>query len=77
MATATALTFGGFEWIPQFVDSIDKDTCLGCGRCFKVCGQKVLALMGVNEDGEFIDEDQDDDDIERQVMTIAFLFGCA
>ncbi|ACK65848.1 ferredoxin III, nif-specific [Rippkaea orientalis PCC 8801] len=78
MANVTSLTFGGLEWIPQFVQSINKDTCLGCGRCFKVCGQKVLALMGVNEEGEFID-DEDEDELERKVMTIvnqAKCIGC-
>ncbi len=70
MATLTALTRGGTTWEPQFIESIDIDTCLGCGRCYKVCGRDVLSLQGVNEDGEFVDEDDDDDDIERKVMTI-------
>lgn len=76
MASLTGLTFGKLDWIPKFVEAINKDTCLGCGRCFKVCGQNVLNLMGVNEDGEFVDEDEDDDDIERQVMTVANKENC-
>jgi Nif-specific ferredoxin III len=75
MATLTGLTQGGLTWQPQFVKAINKDTCLGCGRCYKVCGRDVLMLQPMNEFGEFIDED-DDDDIERQVMTIANPQNC-
>ena len=70
MATLTGLTKGGLTWEPKFVQEINYETCLGCGRCYKVCGRNVLMLQPMNEFGEFIDED-DDDDIERQVMTIA------
>ncbi|MFW6357611.1 MAG: ferredoxin III, nif-specific [Chroococcales cyanobacterium] len=70
MATLTGLTKGGFTWEPKFIQEINKDTCLGCGRCYKVCARDVLRLQPLNEFGELIDED-DDDDIERQVMTIA------
>jgi Nif-specific ferredoxin III len=75
MATLTGITKGGLTWEPQFVQAINQDTCLGCGRCYKVCGRNVLALKPMNEFGEFIDED-DDDDIERQVMTIAHQQNC-
>ncbi len=75
MATLTGLTQGGLTWEPRFVKEINYETCLGCGRCFKVCGRNVLALQPMNEFGEFIDED-DDDDIERQVMTVANPENC-
>jgi Nif-specific ferredoxin III len=69
MATLTAQTRGGSTWIPQFVQAIDKDKCLGCGRCFKACGRDVLTLKALNEDGEFL-EDEDDEEMERKVMTV-------
>ncbi|MGK7914369.1 MAG: ferredoxin III, nif-specific [Prochloraceae cyanobacterium] len=69
MATLTSLTRGGQTWEPQFIESIDLEKCLGCGRCYKVCGRDVMMLKAVNEDGEFV-EDDDDDDIERKVMII-------
>lgn len=78
MAQLTGLTYGGLAWEPQFVTAIDESTCLGCGRCFKVCGRNVLALRAMNEEGEFVD-DEDDDEIERKVMTIAhpeYCIGC-
>ncbi len=68
MATLTGLTLGGLSWQPNFVESINQDKCIGCGRCFKVCGRNVLALQALNEEGEFVDEDEDE--VERKVMTI-------
>jgi Nif-specific ferredoxin III len=76
VATLTGVTFGGKTWTPQFVSEINQDKCIGCGRCFKVCGRNVLFLQGLNEDGEFVDEDDDDDDIERKVMIIANPQNC-
>ncbi|MBD2577806.1 ferredoxin III, nif-specific [Oscillatoria sp. FACHB-1406] len=78
MAQLTGLTHGGLNWIPQFIQDIDITKCLGCGRCFKVCGRNVLTLKALNEDGEFV-EDEDDDEIERKVMTVAnqqYCIGC-
>ncbi len=77
MSTLTGVTFGGLSWLPKFVQEIDQDKCIGCGRCFKVCGRNVLSLRALNEEGEFADED--DDEIERKVMTIAnaaLCIGC-
>ncbi|NJL57549.1 ferredoxin III, nif-specific, partial [bacterium] len=56
----------------------DITKCLGCGRCFKVCGRDVMKLAPLNEEGEFIEEDGDDD-IERSVMIVAhpeLCIGC-
>jgi Nif-specific ferredoxin III len=69
MAQLTGLTFGNKTWTPQFVQVLNQSVCLGCGRCYKVCGRNVLELRALNEDGEFV-EDEDDEEIERKVMTI-------
>lgn len=45
-------TRGGKEWIPRYVFSIDKDNCIGCGRCYKVCGRDVLSLVEQDEDND-------------------------
>ena len=55
----------GVEWVPQFVKSVNPEKCIGCGRCFKVCGRDVLQLMGVDEEGELIAVDPDEDDDEE------------
>ncbi|HEX5785338.1 MAG TPA: ferredoxin III, nif-specific [Burkholderiaceae bacterium] len=69
----------GEHWTPQFVQHINEDKCIGCGRCFKVCPRGVLELVGLNEDGERIHVDIDDDDdeeYEKKVMTIAHQALC-
>ncbi|HBE18451.1 MAG TPA: ferredoxin III, nif-specific [Cyanobacteria bacterium UBA11149] len=75
MATLTGLTFGGATWIPKFVQAINQVKCIGCGRCFKACGRNVLQLRAMNEDGEFV-EDEDEDEIERKVMSIIHPESC-
>ncbi|MEB3337491.1 MAG: ferredoxin III, nif-specific [Leptolyngbyaceae bacterium] len=75
MTTFTGLTFGGNVWIPKFLQAIDFARCIGCGRCLKTCGRGVMALRALNEDGEFV-EDEEDDEIERKVMTIAKAENC-
>lgn len=73
MGVFTVTLPSGVEWTPNFVESIDHERCIGCGRCFKACSRKVLELRGVDEDGEFVDED---DEYERRVMTIAHRENC-
>lgn len=78
MTTLTSVTFGGKVWTPQFIQSINQHTCLGCARCLKACGRGVLALRAMNEEGEWV-EDEDDEESERKVMTIAnadLCIGC-
>ncbi|MEL6337225.1 MAG: ferredoxin III, nif-specific [Pseudomonadota bacterium] len=75
----TAYTRGGTEYVPEFLVAIDEKTCIGCGRCYKVCGRDVMTLRGINEDGAFVDLDEDDDDedeIERKVMVMANADAC-
>ena len=72
----------GASWTPTFVQSLDDQKCIGCGRCFKVCPRGVLELVGITEDGERVSVDLDDDDdeeYEKKVMTIAhqeLCIGC-
>ena len=41
----TGVTFGGTEWTPSYVTDINQKTCIGCGRCFKVCPRDVFDLV--------------------------------
>ena len=73
-----ALTRGGKPWTPVFIQSINEEECIGCGRCYKVCGFDVLDLKGVTEDGDIVDLDSDEE-IEKKVMTVAnaeYCTGC-
>lgn len=80
MSHFTVTLPSGESWEPRFVQQINEDTCIGCGRCFKVCPRGVLELVGLNEDGEHValagDEDDDDDEYEKKVMTIAHQEMC-
>ena len=73
----------GETWTPTFVQALDDTKCIGCGRCFKVCPRGVLELVGLTEDGERIavdlDYEDDDEEYEKKVMTIAhqeLCIGC-
>ena len=69
------LTRDGRTWTPSYLLSIDPETCIGCGRCFKSCGQSVMTLQGLTEDGELVDLD-DDEEILRKVMTVTDPGAC-
>ena len=71
----TGVTFGGTEWIPAYVSDLNQATCIGCGRCYKVCPRDVFNLVDkedVLEEEDFDDEyeDFDDDDDNSMVMAI-------
>ena len=63
------ITRGGAAWTPKFVQTIDQKACIGCGRCYKVCSRGVLEMIGISEDGDIVDAQ--DDEAEKKVMTIA------
>jgi len=42
----------GETWTPTFVQSINEDKCIGCGRCFRVCPRGVLELVGLDDEGQ-------------------------
>jgi Nif-specific ferredoxin III len=63
-------TKDGRAWTPAYLLGIDQGKCIGCGRCFKVCGRKVMVLKGVDEEGALVELD-DDEEIERKVMVVA------
>lgn len=70
-----AFTRDGRAWKPSYLLAIDPETCIGCGRCFKVCGRDVMTLQGLTEDGEIVGLD-DDEEILRKVMTVTDPGAC-
>jgi Nif-specific ferredoxin III len=84
MSNFTVTLPSGASWTPTFVQSIDETKCIGCGRCFKVCPRGVLALVGLDDEGQRIGLDPDadadeDEEYEKKVMTIAhgeLCIGC-
>jgi len=76
------LTRDGAAWTPVYLTEISSETCIGCGRCYKVCSRDVMHLYGVNEDGEIlgqVTEDDDDDfdgDLNRKIMKVDNAGAC-
>jgi Nif-specific ferredoxin III len=68
-------TRDGRPWVPQYLLAIDAKVCIGCGRCFKVCGRDVMTLKGVSEEGELVPLD-DDEEVEKKVMTMNDVGAC-
>ena len=72
----------GRAWEPKFLIRINDEKCIGCGRCFKVCGREVMKLKGMTDEGELIEfdgdglDDDDDDEIERKIMTLVDAGAC-
>jgi Nif-specific ferredoxin III len=61
--------------------AIDVQKCIGCGRCFKVCGRDVMELHGLTEDGQVVapgtDEwDEVEDEIVKKVMALTGADNC-
>ena len=84
MSSITGLTRGGVEWTPAFVTDLNQSTCIGCGRCFKVCPRDVFDLVD-REDLDLDDDDFDDDygddddgfsDDTSMVMSLKDLLDC-
>ncbi len=73
----SAVTRDGRDWQPEYLLAISTETCIGCGRCFKVCGRDVMTLKGINDDGEIVDlDDDDDDEIDKKVMAMNDAGAC-
>lgn len=72
MEAITGLTRGGANWTPTFLVQLDQQTCIGCGRCYKVCPRDVFDLVEREAD----DDSYDDDEDNAMVMSIANALDC-
>ncbi|MQX96113.1 ferredoxin III, nif-specific [Sinorhizobium medicae] len=69
------VTRDGSRWMPKYLAAIDGATCIGCGRCFKVCSREVMHLHGIDDAGEIlgpVDGEEDDfgGELNRMIMVI-------
>jgi Nif-specific ferredoxin III len=79
MATFSITLPSGTVWEPRFVESLNAEKCIGCGRCFRVCAREVLQLVGIDDEGEQVALDPDGDEeaeYEKKVMTIVHPENC-
>ncbi len=76
------LTRDGRSWLPEYLIAIDAGKCIGCGRCYKVCGRNVMSLKGMTDEGVLVDldasadDDDDDEEFERKIMTMSDAGNC-
>ena len=78
------VTRGGIQWVPQFVIALNEETCIGCGRCFKVCPRDVLEMVQRSEDNIDLsaanddddDDDDDEDDTDNSFMRMVNALDC-
>lgn len=73
--SATLPTRDGRDWFPRYLDSIDFDACIGCGRCFKVCGRSVMAPIAKPIDDDF-DEDEECLTTVMSIVDAGDCIGC-
>ncbi len=79
--TSHFLTRDGSTWMPQYLTAIDAMTCIGCGRCFKVCSREVMHLHGIDESGEILgacdgEDDDFDGEFSRTIMVVDHAGRC-
>jgi Nif-specific ferredoxin III len=67
-------TRDGREWTPSYLESIDYEACIGCGRCYKVCAQSVMTPIERPVDVD--DDDDDDEGLGGQVMSVSDPGNC-
>ncbi len=73
----TGVTFDGSVWTPSYVKDINQKTCIGCGRCFKVCPRDVFDLIEKEDMDDFDDDYEDfEDDDNSMVMSIKNANDC-
>ena len=73
----TGITRGGRAWTPAFVTGVNQATCIGCGRCYKVCPREVFELVEREIDDDDLDDCDDDfDDDVVMVMAVKDADDC-
>lgn len=69
MSAILGVRKNGEPFTPTFISKVNPAECIGCGRCYKVCGEGVFNLVERAD----LDMDEDDDDYDDEgamVMTV-------
>jgi Nif-specific ferredoxin III len=67
MSTGVATRKNGSAYAPRYIAGINHEKCIGCGRCFKVCGEGVFTLV---DRADLKMENDDYSDEGAMVMTL-------
>jgi Nif-specific ferredoxin III len=76
--TTQSFTRSGTPWEPEFVTAINQQTCIGCGRCYKVCPRDVFDLVEreIDEDDDMYDDLEDDVVMVMELKDSGDCIGC-
>ncbi|CDN51724.1 ferredoxin III, nif-specific [Neorhizobium galegae] len=77
----SGFTRDGCSWIPEYLNFVDPGTCIGCGRCFKVCSREVMHLYGINDADQILGvcrgaEEDFDGELTRVIMAVDYPGRC-
>jgi len=67
-----AVTRDRTEWTPLYLEAIDVQACIGCGRCYKACGRDVMEPIPRPYD----DDEHEDEMCGGTVMSVAHPGAC-
>jgi Nif-specific ferredoxin III len=76
MDPITGLTRGGASWTPTFLVELNQKTCIGCGRCYKVCPRNVFDLIEREADDDSYDDDDEDNNMVMSISNALDCIGC-
>jgi Nif-specific ferredoxin III len=75
-AYITGITRGGTTWTPAFITALNQTTCIGCGRCYKVCPRDVFDLVERTDESENDDGFSDDTSMVMSLRNPMDCIGC-
>lgn len=77
MSMIMGYTRGGALWEPKFISELNQDSCIGCGRCYKVCSRDVFDLVEkeISDEDDDLYDDYDDDEV-MMVMAVKDQMDC-
>jgi Nif-specific ferredoxin III len=72
----TGITRGGEVWTPAFITALNQETCIGCGRCYKVCPRDVFDLIERSDETADSDDFPDDTSMVMSLRNPMDCIGC-
>ncbi|MBI3794352.1 MAG: ferredoxin III, nif-specific [Nitrospinae bacterium] len=67
----------GTPFTPLYIAGVNHEKCIGCGRCFKVCGEEVFTLVERATLGLEDDDYEDEGAMVMKVKDDGNCIGCS